>query len=49
MTETYSYLKELFDSFERVENITEVIILGADGGIRRCSLNQDIAYGEEHK
>lgn len=37
MSETYSYLEELFDSFERVEKITEVIILGEDGGIRRCT------------
>ena len=44
MNETYKYLEELFNSFERVERISEVLILGVDGGIRRCVLDQDIAY-----
>ena len=41
MSEKYSYLEELFDSFERVEVIDEVIILGRDGGIRRCSFTSE--------
>lgn len=51
MSETYHYLEELFDSFERVEKISEVLILGVDGGVRRCVLDQDKAYstGDEIK
>ena len=45
MSETLKFLGELFDSFERVERIEEVISLGANGGIRRCALDQEIAYG----
>lgn len=46
MSKNYRHLEELFDSFERVEKISEVLILGVDGGIRRCILNQEIAYDE---
>lgn len=44
MSKNYKSLEELFDSFERVEKISEVLILGVDGGIRRCVLDQEIAY-----
>jgi len=29
---------DVFDSFERVEEIDEIIILGKDGGVRRLKL-----------
>ena len=45
MSENYKILEELFDSFERVEKISEVLILGVDGGIRRCVLDQEVGYG----
>lgn len=45
MSETFKYLVELFETFERVERISEVIILGKDGGIRRCILDEERAYG----
>ena len=48
MSELYRYLEEIFDTFERVEKIGEVIILGADGGIRRCVLDEKRAYGENN-
>lgn len=35
----HNSLKEAFDSFERVEKISEVLILGVDGGIRRIIIN----------
>lgn len=43
---TYKSLEELFESFERVEDISEVLILGIDGGIRRCILdtNGEVGY-----
>lgn len=48
MSATLKDLGEAFDTFERVEHISEVIILGEDGGIRRCVLDQEIAYGEDN-
>lgn len=46
MSEEYKNLEHIFDSFERVERIVEVLILGVDGGIRRCVLDQGVAYGD---
>ena len=37
----YQSLEELFDSFERVEKIQEIIILGVDGGIRRLIMEDN--------
>lgn len=33
-------LKDLIRGFERVENITDVIIFGDDGGIRRITFEE---------
>ena len=33
-------LKEMIDSFERVEGITDIIIMGIDGGIRRITFEE---------
>ena len=33
---------ELIDGFERIEKITDIIILGEDGGVRRIELNDDL-------
>jgi len=30
-------LKEIIENFERVEEVSEIIILGEEGGIRRIS------------
>lgn len=49
MSKNYKNLEEIFDSFERVENISEVLILRADGGIRRCILDPQVAYSDEEK
>ena len=34
-------LKEFFDSFDNVERISEIIILGMEGGIRRIVYSED--------
>jgi hypothetical protein len=34
-------LKECIESFERVEQIESIIIVGVDGGIRRITFEED--------
>lgn len=33
-------LKETIESFERVEEINDIIILGAEGGVRRITFEE---------
>jgi len=40
--EEFMGLKEFFDSFDNVERISEIIILGEEGGIRRIVYEGDI-------
>jgi len=39
--EEFMDLKEFFDTFDNVERISEIIILGMDGGIRRIVYSED--------
>ena len=34
-------LKQKIDSFERVEEITDIIILGEEGGVRRITFYEE--------
>lgn len=36
--ETIELKGDVFDSFDRVERISDIIVLGKDGGIRRICL-----------
>lgn len=42
ITNKIETLEEVMNGFERVEEISEVILLGIDGGIRRIILNSEV-------
>jgi hypothetical protein len=41
MNEEFEDIEKLIESFERVERITDIILLGENGGIRRIELEDD--------
>lgn len=38
-------LKPILEGFQRVEAITDIIVLGEDGGVRRIQFDKDSLYG----